>query len=125
MEELIQLTTDICSILKSIDQKLSAIESKVIGQEHETCAASRSEKFVPTGGYCSEWQKYCKLFLAEHPLCAECEKNGILMSATVVDHIIPCKEDHELYSDSSNHQPLCSYCHNIKTAKEDEEVWNI
>lgn len=70
-------------------------------------------------GYDSRWRKARKIFLSEHPLCVECEKQGKYTEATVVDHIIPHKGDKTLFWDEKNWQPLCERCHDRKTVLED------
>jgi 5-methylcytosine-specific restriction enzyme A len=70
-------------------------------------------------GYTYRWQKASKVFLSTHPLCAECEKEGRVTAATLVDHIIPHKGNYQLFWDESNWQPLCASHHSIKTATED------
>lgn len=70
-------------------------------------------------GYGYKWQVARKRHLVEHPLCVECESNGIVKAADVVDHIIPHKGDQQLFWDESNWQSLCSTCHNRKTATQD------
>ena len=70
-------------------------------------------------GYDFRWQQYRISFLRIHPLCAECERNGIITPASIVDHIRPHKGDMKLFWDKNNHQSLCEQCHNIKTASED------
>ena len=70
-------------------------------------------------GYTARWQRARRTFLAQHPLCAECERQGRLTGATVVDHVIPHKGDMVLFWDSENWQSLCKTCHDVKTAKED------
>ena len=62
-------------------------------------------------GYGKRWQKASKAFLRRHPLCAECERNGRYVAATVVDHITPHRGDPKLFWDESNWQPLCKACH--------------
>jgi len=39
--------------------------------------------------------------------------------ARIVDHVIPHRGDQELFWDTSNWQPLCKRCHDVKTAGED------
>ena len=68
-------------------------------------------------GYDARWQRARKIFLSRYPLCAECQKNGILTPATVVDHIIPHRGDRNLFWDENNWQPLCKSCHDRKTGK--------
>jgi len=70
-------------------------------------------------GYDSRWRKYRIKFLAQHPYCVECLKQGKFVFATVVDHIKPHKGDKKLFWDPNNHQSLCKPCHDRKTATED------
>jgi 5-methylcytosine-specific restriction protein A len=56
-----------------------------------------------------------ELFLAEHPLCSECERQGRTRAATVLDHREPHGGDYEKFWDQSNWQSLCQSCHSIKT----------
>ena len=61
------------------------------------------------------WRSYRRMFLAEHPLCVnftECRRE-----ATVVDHIEDHKGDWDTFWRADNHQAMCAYCHNSKTAK--------
>lgn len=62
-------------------------------------------------GYGSRWQKARLTFLAAHPLCCRCEKNGKIIPATVVDHVEPHRGDQALFWDRGNWQPLCKPCH--------------
>ena len=66
-------------------------------------------------GYDDRWRKYRLSFLADHPLCVECRKAGMVVEATVVDHIVPHRGDYELFWEPANHQPLCERHHNRKT----------
>ena len=68
-------------------------------------------------GYDHRWRKYRLAFLAENPLCVECEKLGMVVEATVVDHIIPHRGDYELFWNHENHEGLCETHHNRKTGR--------
>jgi 5-methylcytosine-specific restriction protein A len=57
------------------------------------------------------------LFLASHPLCVECEKEGRVEAATLVDHKVPHRGDSRLLRDWNNLQSLCDRHHNEKTAR--------
>jgi len=70
-------------------------------------------------GYDARWRRARAMFLRRNPLCVECQKEGKLTPATIVDHIIPHKGNHDLFWDESNWQALCKRCHDRKTAKED------
>lgn len=66
-------------------------------------------------GYGSQWQKYRKGFLAQHPLCGLCQAEGRVEAATVVDHIKDHKGDQGLFWDPNNHRPLCKPHHDART----------
>ena len=70
-------------------------------------------------GYSYAWQRAREGFLRSHPLCRAHEAQDKVEPATVVDHIVPHRGDKALFWDSSNWQPLCKRCHDIKTARED------
>lgn len=70
-------------------------------------------------GYTWRWTKARKTFLLAHPLCRIHEQRGQIVSATIVDHIVPHKGDQVLFWDSNNWQPLCKRCHDsVKQAEE-------
>lgn len=71
-------------------------------------------------GYTAEWDKYRLLFLSHHPLCAECEREGVISPAVIVDHIIPIAGGHDvLFWPGWNHQALCLSHHSRKTTRID------
>ncbi|WP_283149743.1 HNH endonuclease [Silvimonas soli] len=70
-------------------------------------------------GYGTAWRKARAAWLRKHPLCVECEQQGVLIAATVVDHIKPHKGDMALFWDRDNWQSLCKSHHDRKTATED------
>lgn len=69
-------------------------------------------------GYGARWRKARSQYLHSHPLCVAHLARGQQIPATVVDHIIPHKKDHERFWDRSNWQALCDACHNAKTGEE-------
>ena len=69
--------------------------------------------------YNYKWSQYRRRFLRLYPLCRQCEEQGLVTRATVVDHIKPHKGDYHLFWDSKNHQSLCKRCHDRKTVTED------
>ena len=66
----------------------------------------------------ARWQRLRRRLLLKYPLCAECERQGWITQATVVNHIKPHKGNPELFWDEDNLQTLCKSCHDRKTAKE-------
>lgn len=76
-------------------------------------------------GYGARWRRLRERFLSEHPLYAECLKQGRAVPATDVDHIRPHKGNEDLMWDEENLQALCHACHSRKTAAEDGGFGNI
>ena len=69
-------------------------------------------------GYDRKWRRYRRAFLAAFPLCVECQHQGVIKEASVVDHIVDHNGGVELFWDRDNHQGLCAHHHGVKTAKE-------
>ena len=59
------------------------------------------------------WTRLSRAFRAQHPLCEECRKRGIIKSAEVVDHIIPWPVCEDFF-DRTNLQSLCKDCNTAK-----------
>lgn len=70
-------------------------------------------------GYDRRWRKARAGFLTKHPLCVMCEAAGLLVEATVVDHIRPPRGARRLFWDRKNWQGLCQPHHD--SAKQAEE----
>lgn len=70
-------------------------------------------------GYSYAWQQAREGFLRKNPLCVHHQQRGMVVPATVVDHIEPHCGDKLLFWRRSNWQPLCKLCHDKKTALED------
>ena len=69
------------------------------------------------------WARLSRAFRAEHPLCAECNRNGIIRAATCVDHITPwpiCGE--QGFFNRANLQPLCEDCNNRKGQRDKKRI---
>lgn len=61
-------------------------------------------------GYSTQWQKVRIAHLRSHPLCAECEREGMTVPAVLVHHVTPLRENGAAY-DANNLVSLCSYHH--------------
>jgi 5-methylcytosine-specific restriction protein A len=86
---------------------------KKMSREFEENRESASSR-----GYDVRWRRIRKAYLAERPLCVRCQSKGLLVTATVVDHIVPHCGDKELFYDSNNYQPLCQKCHAEKSLED-------
>lgn len=71
----------------------------------------REGKTTAQRGYGGKWQRARAEYLAQHPLCVMCERQGRVVASTVVDHIEPHKGDPKLFWRRSNWQALCKPCH--------------
>lgn len=70
------------------------------------------------------WTKLSRAFLADHPLCVECQRQGRYTPATVCDHIVPwpvVKARGGDFYDVGNLQPLCAY-HNDLKGQRDKKI---
>src|SRR4249919_1313624 len=70
-------------------------------------------------GYGHKWRQRRDPFLRANPYCRPCLEHGRKTVANIVDHIIPHKGNDALMWDQANWQPICTYCHNVKTPGED------
>lgn len=63
------------------------------------------------------WREIRKIKLTNSPFCEECKKNGTIVKATMVDHILAIKQGGSAY-DLNNLQSLCWSCHSRKSVLE-------
>jgi len=83
-----------------------------------TQQASTDRKSTADKRYKTQWWKgYSESFRRKHPLCAECERNGLISAATLVDHIIRVNFGGS-FRDPRNHQSMCDPCHRDKSFAE-------
>lgn len=68
------------------------------------------------------WRRLRLAVLRAEPLCAECLRQGRLVPATQVDHIVPISRGGAVW-DPDNLQPLCASCHSRKTDLQDGGGW--
>jgi 5-methylcytosine-specific restriction endonuclease McrA len=66
---------------------------------------------VPWYGW-QRWRKRARHQLREHPLCAMCLQQGIVVPATVADHVVPHKQNQRAFWFGTL-QSLCAAHHNI------------
>lgn len=81
-------------------------------REYDARRSSSSQR-----GYGAKWQRARAAYLAEHPLCVECESEGRLTTATEVDHIEAHRGDVVKFWDRDNWQGLCKPHHSRKTGR--------
>ena len=90
---------------------------------------ARTEK---TDGYVRErsadpyqtarWTRLSRAFRADHPLCAECNRKGIIRPATCVDHIVPWPICADAFYDRTNLQALCDECNHLKGQQDKKRI---
>jgi 5-methylcytosine-specific restriction protein A len=59
----------------------------------------------------TRWRRLRAVFLRSHPLCAECQRKGLLTAAAHVHHKEERKDRPELALDWANLEALCQPCH--------------
>ena len=62
----------------------------------------------------ARWTRLSRAFRVNHPLCAECLRQGKIVAATCVDHIVPYPICADYFFDESNLQSLCGECNHLK-----------
>ncbi len=70
-------------------------------------------------GYTTAWQKARLAYLAQHPLCVFCARDGRVTAAAVVDHLEAHHGDHDKFWDSGNWQSLCKRHHDSTKQREE------
>jgi 5-methylcytosine-specific restriction enzyme A len=71
-------------------------------------------------GYGRRWQKARTAWLRANPLCVHCLREGHVVVANEVDHIVPHRGNRALFWDTTNWQSLCHTCHSAKTLAEQQ-----
>jgi len=65
--------------------------------------------------YGRAWKRVRELYIAAHPLCEECLKQGRITPAEEVHHILPLSRGGT--NDTANLMALCKPCHSSITAR--------
>ncbi len=70
-------------------------------------------------GYGGRWQRERLAFLAMNPVCERCEKEGRVVTATVVNHRIPHRGNEVLFWDRKNWEAACKPHHDGEIQREE------
>lgn len=93
--------------------------------EHARQEARRYERYdrdpAVKKRYGKAWQRIRERYVASHPLCEACRKNGVLTPTEEVHHILPLS--HGGTHDEHNLMALCKACHSAISAK-DGDRWH-
>jgi len=80
--------------------------------------SDRSKQFY----HSASWKRARDLIrIRDNGLCIECLNQKRITVGTIVDHIIPIKQNWNKRLDENNLQLLCQSCHNKKTGSERKE----
>ena len=63
-------------------------------------------------GYDSRWQRFRLRYLSAHPLCEQCENEGVITAASLIHHKRALRDGGAKYA-AENLMPLCRECHEI------------
>lgn len=103
--------------LQTLKPRLQTIKSRVAVVQP---GSWRTDKQTSSQrGYGYKWQKAREAYLAKHPLCVYCEREGRVTAASVVDHIRPHRGDMKLFWECSNWQSLCATHHSKDKQREE------
>lgn len=86
-------------------------------EAHQQVKRQQETRFQ-RGLYGRPWRRARDRFIAEHPWCVDCLKDGKRVVAEEVDHIVPHRGDSALFWDETNWQSMCLAHHSAKTARE-------
>ncbi|MDO9565231.1 MAG: HNH endonuclease signature motif containing protein [Candidatus Desulfaltia sp.] len=89
-------------------------------EEHQKLTDAQYNKYerdpATRKRYGRAWKRIRDRYMAEHPLCEQCQKDGKFTRAEEVHHIIPLSKGGD--SSNENLMSLCTSCHSKMTAKE-------
>ena len=68
-------------------------------------------------GYGSAWQIFRQSYLAQHPLCVDCQAQSVVAVATELHHPIKVAAHPERQFDETNIMALCKPHHSARTAR--------
>ena len=92
---------------------------KLRGSRCQKCSQQRAKEAGPREHMAlyntARWRTASKLYLGQHPLCRQCEREGRVTSATDVHHVIAHQGDHALFWDVGNWEPICKSHHAMET----------
>ncbi len=71
----------------------------------------------------TQWRTLRQIQLSTHPICAGCKVDGIITSASHVDHIFPWQQVGEHAFTHNLYQSLCPSCHSNKTQLEQQGIF--
>lgn len=66
----------------------------------------------------ARWRRRREALFDEQPLCVMCLRREEIVEATVADHVIPHRGDHDLFW-RGELQPLCASCHSMHKQREE------
>ena len=69
------------------------------------------------------WRSLRAAQLSRQPLCGACIGRGLVVMATVVDHVFPWRQISDAAFRESELQSLCWECHSVKTGLEQKGIF--
>lgn len=103
--------------LKTLGNRVATQQDRVATAPPATWRARKTT--ANQRGYNYAWQKARLVHLAAHPLCGYCDRAGLVVAASVVDHIVAHNGDQTLFWDRGNWQSLCKPCHDSVKQREE------
>ena len=87
--------------------------AKPFTKQRRPSQRTRKENSPRKRGYDANWDKLSLWYRGQvNGLCEECYRRGVIKACSVVDHMIPVRDDPGRRLDPSNLDALCDHCHN-------------
>ena len=84
--------------------------------------ADRRRGTAAQRGYDRRWRKLRRWYITEHPLCEDCQEEGLITFTNIeVDHVIPISVRPDLRLDADNLRSRCRRHHKLKTDADERQ----
>lgn len=109
--------------LQTLKSRIKPLEAPAkVATEINPSSWRTSDQTAAQRGYGYKWRQARAGYLAKHPYCVFCERDGRSTAATVVDHSIPHRGDMVLFWKSEHWRSLCKLCHDSEAQKRDRAI---
>jgi 5-methylcytosine-specific restriction protein A len=103
-----------CGKLTKNKTRCDACETKWVAKNPRRATTAPREGKSP---YDQDWKDLRLEYLADHPLCEDCEERGYVEAAEEVHHMVPISVDPDLRLDWDNLRALCIPDHRAADAR--------
>lgn len=106
--------------LRTLQPRIQTLQAPAkVAKEINPSSWRTSDQTAAQRGYGHKWRQARAGYLAKHPFCVFCERDGRATAASVVDHSIPHRGDMVLFWRSEHWVALCKPCHDGEAQRRD------